>query len=49
MFQDLSDHGEESPESGQTRVSDGGYPIRVAVNAELKRFEKLFLDTLNGQ
>jgi len=40
---------EEGPESGRTLASDKGHLIRVAIKAELPPFEKLFLDTLNGQ
>jgi inosine-uridine nucleoside N-ribohydrolase len=39
---------EEGKDSGQTQVSEGGAPIRVAVNADGERFEQLFLDTLNA-
>jgi hypothetical protein len=39
---------EEGPTSGQTLVSAEGQPIRVAIRAELPRFEKLFWDTING-
>jgi pyrimidine-specific ribonucleoside hydrolase len=39
---------EEGSESGRTLVSEDGHPMRVAVKAELPRFEALFLDTLNG-
>ena len=45
----LSAIEEEGPESGRTLVSDNGHPMQVAVKAELPRFEKLFLDTLNGR
>ena len=38
---------EEGNESGRTQVSENGAPIRVAVNADGKLFERLFLDTLN--
>lgn len=37
---------EEGSESGRTQVSENGAPIRVAVNADSKRFEQFFLDTL---
>lgn len=40
---------EEGPESGRTIESQSGSPMRVAVKAELPRFEQLFLDTLNGR
>jgi pyrimidine-specific ribonucleoside hydrolase len=39
---------EEGSESGRTQVSENGTSIRVAVNADGKRFEQLFLDTLNA-
>ena len=40
---------EEGPASGQTLVSAEGQPVRVAMKAELPRFEKLFRDTINGK
>jgi pyrimidine-specific ribonucleoside hydrolase len=40
---------EEGPASGQTVVSAEGQPMRVAIQAELPRFEKLFRDTINGK
>jgi inosine-uridine nucleoside N-ribohydrolase len=39
---------EEGPSSGQTRPSQGGYPVRVATSADGDRFKELFLNTLNG-
>jgi pyrimidine-specific ribonucleoside hydrolase len=36
------------PDSGRTKVNENGASIRVAVNADRKRFEQLFLETLNG-
>jgi inosine-uridine nucleoside N-ribohydrolase len=38
----------EGPQSGRTLVSSAGYPVRVATGADAARFEKLFLETLNG-
>ena len=38
---------EEGINSGQTQENEHGASIRVAVNADGKRFEQLFLDTLN--
>ncbi len=40
---------EEGPASGQTLVSAEGQPVRVAMQAELPRFETLFRDTINGK
>jgi inosine-uridine nucleoside N-ribohydrolase len=40
---------EEGPASGQTLVSAEGQPVRVAMKAELPRFETLFRDTINGK
>jgi inosine-uridine nucleoside N-ribohydrolase len=40
---------QEGPESGQTMESASGSPLRVAVKAELPRFETLFMNTLNGR
>jgi pyrimidine-specific ribonucleoside hydrolase len=40
---------EEGPTSGQTLVSPEGQPVRVAVKAELPRFEKLFRETINSR
>jgi inosine-uridine nucleoside N-ribohydrolase len=40
---------EEGPQSGRTLVSSAGNPVRVADGADAARFEKLFLETLNGQ
>jgi inosine-uridine nucleoside N-ribohydrolase len=39
---------EEGNESGRTQVSGNGASIRVAVSADGKRFEQLFLDALNA-
>jgi pyrimidine-specific ribonucleoside hydrolase len=39
---------EEGSDSGRTQVSGNGASIRVAVKADGKRFELLFLDTLNA-
>ncbi|MEK7786307.1 MAG: nucleoside hydrolase [Chloroflexota bacterium] len=39
---------EEGPESGRTVTSGDGVPVRVAVSADAKRFEQIFLDTLNA-
>jgi pyrimidine-specific ribonucleoside hydrolase len=39
---------EEGNQSGRTQASEGGAPVRVAVDAEAERFEQLFLDTLNA-
>jgi inosine-uridine nucleoside N-ribohydrolase len=39
---------EEGNDSGRTQSSASGASIRVAVNADGKRFEQLFLDTLNA-
>jgi inosine-uridine nucleoside N-ribohydrolase len=40
---------EEGPQSGRTLVSTAGNPVRVANGADAARFERLFLETLNGQ
>ena len=40
---------EEGPQCGRTAVDQAGSLIRVAVNADRSRFERLFLDTLNGR
>lgn len=40
---------EEGPDSGRTIASKDGHMIRVATWADASRFEKLFLDTLNGR
>jgi len=40
---------EEGPDSGRTIESKDGQMIRVATWADAARFEKLFLDTLNGR
>jgi len=40
---------EEGSASGQTLVSNAGQLMRVAIKAELPRFEALFLDTINGK
>jgi pyrimidine-specific ribonucleoside hydrolase len=39
---------EEGNQSGRTQASEGGTPVRVAVDADTERFEQLFLDTLNA-
>jgi pyrimidine-specific ribonucleoside hydrolase len=38
---------EEGNQSGRTQASEGGAPVRVAVDVEAERFEQMFLDTLN--
>jgi pyrimidine-specific ribonucleoside hydrolase len=50
-FQDLQlvVIAEEGPDSGRTPESKDGQLIRVAIWADATRFEKLFLDTLNGR
>ena len=40
---------DEGPDSGRTVESNDGQMIRVATWADPARFEKLFLDTLNGR
>jgi pyrimidine-specific ribonucleoside hydrolase len=40
---------EEGPQSGRTTIHEDGHPTRVAVRADRARFEKLFLDALNGR
>jgi pyrimidine-specific ribonucleoside hydrolase len=40
---------EEGPDSGRTPENKDGQLIRVATWADAARFEKLFLDTLNGR
>jgi pyrimidine-specific ribonucleoside hydrolase len=40
---------EEGPQSGRTLGGSAGYPVRVADGADAARFERLFLETLNGQ
>jgi pyrimidine-specific ribonucleoside hydrolase len=39
----------EGPESGATRLDEGGTPVRIATAAAGKRFKQLFLDVLNGR
>jgi hypothetical protein len=39
---------EEGAESGGTKLVDDGPEVRVAVSADRQRFERVFLDTLNG-
>jgi pyrimidine-specific ribonucleoside hydrolase len=39
----------EGPQSGATRVSDGGSPARVTTAVDRARFEALFLAILNGR
>jgi inosine-uridine nucleoside N-ribohydrolase len=50
-FQDLqlAVSEEEGPGSGRTIENQDGQMIRVAIWADAARFEKLFLDTLNGR
>lgn len=38
---------EEGNQSGQTQASESGAPVRLAVDVDAERFERLFLDTLN--
>jgi len=40
---------EEGPESGYTRPVQDGASVRVAISADGSRFERIFLDTLNGR
>jgi inosine-uridine nucleoside N-ribohydrolase len=40
---------EEGSESGGTKLVSDGPKVRVAVSADRERFERVFLDTLNGQ
>jgi inosine-uridine nucleoside N-ribohydrolase len=40
---------EKGPKSGGTRFADDGPKVRVAVSADQRAFERVFLDTLNGQ
>jgi pyrimidine-specific ribonucleoside hydrolase len=40
---------EEGPISGQTLESEEGLPVRVAVAADRDRFERLYLDVVNGR
>ena len=40
---------EEGPQSGRTMVHEDGHLTRVAVTADRDRFERLFLDALNGR
>jgi len=40
---------DDGPESGRTVAKDGCPQIRVAVSVDAKRFEQVFLDTLNNQ
>jgi pyrimidine-specific ribonucleoside hydrolase len=40
---------EDGTETGRTAVTTGGASIRVAVSADAKRFEEVFLKSLNGQ
>jgi inosine-uridine nucleoside N-ribohydrolase len=39
---------EEGNQSGQTQASEGGAPVRLAVDVDAERFEQLLLDTLNA-
>jgi len=39
----------EGIHSGRTFSSPSGYPMRVCIGADRARFERLFLDTLNGR
>jgi pyrimidine-specific ribonucleoside hydrolase len=39
----------EGPQSGWTRESETGSPVRVAMTADRERFDDLFLDVLNGR
>ncbi len=39
---------EEGPAYGTLQRSDGGSPVQVAVSANGRRFEALFLQTLNA-
>jgi inosine-uridine nucleoside N-ribohydrolase len=50
-FQDLSLEviEAEGPTSGWTRESETGSRVRVALTADRKQFESLFLDVLNGR
>jgi len=40
---------DEGPESGATRVDEGGRPVRIATTAAGDRFKQLFLEVLNGR
>lgn len=39
----------EGTESGATRVTDGGHPVRIATGAAGERFKQRYLDALNGR
>ncbi len=39
----------EGPESGATRLDQGGNPVRITTAADGERFKRLFLDVLNGR
>ena len=40
---------EEGPESGATRVTENGSPVRITTTVDPQHFETLFLDVLNGR
>jgi pyrimidine-specific ribonucleoside hydrolase len=40
---------EEGPESGATRVTENGSPVRITTTVDPQRFKTLFLDVLNGR
>ena len=40
---------EEGPESGRTLAIEGGADIRMCTTVDNARFERIFLDTLNGR
>jgi inosine-uridine nucleoside N-ribohydrolase len=39
----------EGPESGRTLEVEGGADIRMCTTVDNARFERIFLDTLNGR
>jgi hypothetical protein len=40
---------DEGPESGRIVDAPDGQPTRVAISADVARFENAFIDTLNGR
>lgn len=39
----------EGPQSGATRLDEGGHPVRITTAASGEQFKQLFLDVLNGR
>ena len=40
---------EEGSESGATRGTENGSPVRITTTVDSQRFKTLFLDVLNGR